>query len=145
MKKNHKKSAEDDGFPRFHRPFINIYLQTYPTGIISCFVSQKNYILGVKSNIFRFFKSKFSPSRMLSYPIPRPSHWCFATVNVLCEIQAKGHALFVDMDQFRDPTHFGKIMGYNDDISSQQQNINKNIFELNPDDLAKKEDSQTKQ
>lgn len=58
--------------------------------------------------------------------------------------KAKGHALFVDMDQFRDPTHFGKIMGYNDDISSQQQNINKNIFEVNPDELVKKEDSQTK-
>ncbi len=58
--------------------------------------------------------------------------------------QAKGHALFVDMDQFRDPTHFGKIMGYNDDISNQQLNNNKTIFELSQDDLAKKEDSKTK-
>ena len=58
--------------------------------------------------------------------------------------KAKGHALFVDMDQFRDPTHFGKIMGYNDDISNQQQNNNKTIFELSQDDLAKKEESKTK-
>ena len=65
-------------------------------------------------------------------------------MNCVCVLQAKGHALFVDMDQFRDPTHFGKIMGYNDDISNQQQNNNKTNFELNPDDLAKKEDSKTK-
>ena len=65
-------------------------------------------------------------------------------MNCVCVLQAKGHALFVDMDQFRDPTHFGKIMGYNDDISNQQQNNNKTNFELNPDDLAKKEDSKAK-
>jgi transmembrane protein 70 len=70
--------------------------------------------------------------------------------------KAKGHALFVDMDQFRDPTHFGKLMGYQDDLNIQRHQQSKSIdyendnnskntsFELDSNDLAKKEDTKMK-
>jgi len=61
--------------------------------------------------------------------------------------KAKDHALFVDMDQFRDPTHFEKLMGYADSL--RNKHISQSSAEISSDDLAignstQKKDAETK-
>jgi transmembrane protein 70 len=54
--------------------------------------------------------------------------------------KAKDHALFVDMEQFRDPTHFEKLMGYADSLrktnTTNDGSNSKNSVDLSSQDLS---------
>jgi len=54
--------------------------------------------------------------------------------------KAKDHALFVDMEQFRDPTHFEKLMGYADSLrkshTSYDASNKKTSVDISSEDLG---------